>query len=935
MPDHRSFHGPNEGYVLALFERYQHDPSSVDEGWRDFFASYSPPTGAAISAGASTGFVDADLTSIVGAHELATAIRARGHTAAHLDPLSSRPAGDPALDPATHGVNDAILARLPAGVIRGPAAKRARDAAEAIRLLREIYAGTIGYEFEHVKSAPEREWLREAIESGRQNQKLDAGRKRAILDRLSSVEGFERYLHRTFFGQKRFSVEGTDMLVPVLDEIIDCAGNAGTGEVVIGMAHRGRLNVLTHVLGKPYEMILSGFQGAARSSAALAPDDFTGDVKYHMGWEGSREIGDGAVRVRLMPNPSHLEFVNPVVMGMVRAAQDDTAQSGGVPTLDTAAALPVVVHGDAAFPGQGVVAETLNMSCLAGYSVGGTIHLIANNQVGFTTNPSASRSTNYASDLAKGFDIPVVHVNADDVEACLSVARLAHEYRRRFGKDFVVDLIGYRRWGHNEGDEPAFTQPQMYDVIRSHPTAREIWAKHLVEDGTLTSEEAEEALQAVFTRLDEARAGIPTDSQPRPAENASPNGSNPQRSEIRTAVSADDLMEINEALLVWPEGFQPNERLAKLLERRRDLAGEESGIDWGHAETLAFGSLLREGVPVRLTGQDVERGTFSHRHQVLHDTNSGASHVPLGGIPGARASFEIRNSPLTEMAVVGFEYGYSVADPEVLVIWEAQFGDFVNGAQVIIDQFIAAAQVKWEQTSGIVMLLPHGYEGQGPEHSSARLERFLQLAAQGNLRVVNCTTAAQYFHLLRRQAALLDREPRPLVVMSPKSLLRHKEAAARLADLTDGQFLPVIGDATAAGREDEVTRLLLCSGKVYVDLIASEKREGSTNVALARVEELYPLPEEQLRAEFARFPSLREIVWVQEEPRNMGAWSFIEPRLRELVDGDFEVRYEGRPYRASPAEGYADRHAVEQARIVDAAWSHAEAPRAAKVTARS
>ncbi|CAN5741464.1 2-oxoglutarate dehydrogenase E1 component [soil metagenome] len=930
MPDQRTFHGPNEGYVLALFERYQKDPGSVEEGWRSFFSSYHPDSEAAQSGESKSASVPAtELSAVVGAHEIAAAIRARGHTAARLDPLGSRPPGDPALELATHGLDEQTLKRLPADIVRGPIARRAGNAADGVRLLREIYAGTVGYEFEHVKSATEREWLRDAIESGRLREPLSTERKKKLLERLSSVEGFERYLHRTFFGQKRFSVEGTDMLVLALDEIIESAGSAGTREVIIGMAHRGRLNVLTHVLRKPYGMILSGFQGGSRSNAALAPDDFTGDVKYHMGWDHVQQVGETSVRVRLMPNPSHLEFVNPVVMGMARAAQDDTEQPGSTPSLDAVAALAVVVHGDAAFPGQGVVAETLNMSCLPGYAVGGTIHLIANNQVGFTTNPSASRSTSYASDLAKGFDIPVVHVNADDVEACLSVAKLAHAYRHRFGKDFVVDLIGYRRWGHNEGDEPAFTQPLMYETIRAHPTAREQWAEKLVAEGVLGQEEAEQALQAVHDRLDEARAELP-DKEPQISETRSPGGGGHQRSEVDSAVAEDVLLEINEALLAWPEDFRPNDRLAKLLERRRDLSGEEAAIDWGHAETLAFGSLLRQGVPVRLTGQDVERGTFSHRHQVLHDAETGKSIRPLELTPGASASFEIRNSPLTEMAVVGFEYGYSVADPEVLVIWEAQFGDFANGAQVIIDQFIAAAHMKWEQTSGMVMLLPHGYEGQGPEHSSARLERFLQLAAQGNLRVVNCTTAAQYFHLLRRQALLLDREPRPLIVMSPKSLLRHKEAAARLNQLTSGRFLPLIGDERDGGRDSSVTRLVLCSGKVYVDLIASEKREAAAGVALARVEELYPFPAEELRAEIDRYPSLQELVWVQEEPKNMGAWSFIEPYLRELVNGTFDVRYEGRPFRASPAEGYADKHAVEQARIVNAAWSNAEAARTAE-----
>jgi 2-oxoglutarate dehydrogenase E1 component len=844
MSDLRAFHGPNAGYVLGLFERYQQDPNSVDERWRSYFRSFTPPAPEAAAG--------VDLAAVVGAHELAESIRARGHTAARLDPLGSPRAVDPALEPGAHGLREDALRGLPAAVVGGPVAARAADAADGIRQLREIYAGTVGYEFDHVLNSAERDWLREAIESGRFRAPASVEQKRQLLERLSEVEGFEKYLHKTFFGQKRFSVEGTDLLVPVIDEIIEQAAHTGKETVVIGMAHRGRLNVLVHVLGKPYEMILSGFQGTGKATAAPAPDELTGDVKYHMGWEGVHRFDSRQVRVLLAPNPSHLEFVNPVVVGMTRAAQDETDHAGA-PALDVSAALPILVHGDAAFPGQGVVPETLNMGCLDGYTVGGTIHIIANNQIGFTTDPDQGRSTRYASDLAKGFEIPIVHVNADDAEACLAVARLAQEYRARFHKDFLIDLVGYRRWGHNEGDEPLFTQPRMYDVIRNHPTAREQWAARLVEDGVLSAEEADGMLQAVYDRLDEVRQSLSETGSARAGAHAGAStGAEP--AEVETAIPAERLTEYNEALLDWPQGFSPNARLAKLLERRRDALGPEGGIDWGHAETLAFASLLAEGVPIRLTGQDVQRGTFSHRHQVLRNAETGESLTPLAVLPAARASFEIHNSPLSEMAVLGFEYGYSVADPQVLVLWEAQFGDFANGAQVIIDQFIAAAQVKWEQTSGLVMLLPHGYEGQGPEHSSARLERFLQLAAQGNLRVANCTTSAQYFHLLRRQALLLDRDPRPLVVMSPKSLLRHPLAASRLEQLAQGRFHPVLGDDTAEGREDEVTRLLLCSGKVYVDLVGSEHRDGAHHVALARVEELYPLPTGALRAEFQRFP---------------------------------------------------------------------------------
>jgi 2-oxoglutarate dehydrogenase E1 component len=930
MSDLRSFHGPNAGYVLGLYERFQSDPGSVDPAWQVYFQSFSPQEEDSVPPATTGGPGGPPIEAVLNAHRLAQAIRARGHTASRVDPLGNMPPADPALEPRTYGITEAELEVLPSSVARasGHVAGRTRTAREAVEALREIYSDTIGYDFGHVPNPEERRWMRDQIESGELRQPLSTEEKRSLLVRLSQVEGFEKYLHKTYFGQKRFSVEGTDTLIPVLDEIIRSSAAAGTRNVLIGMAHRGRLNVLTHVLGKPYGLILGGFQGAKRADGALAPDDFTGDVKYHMGWEGAHAGTEPEIRVTLAPNPSHLEFVNPVVIGMARALQDDTA-AAGIPTLEVDNVLPILVHGDAAFPGQGVVAETLNMSGLDGYTVGGTIHIIANNQVGFTTNPSCARSTRYASDLAKGFEIPVVHVNADDVEACLAAARLAQGYRERYQKDFLIDLIGYRRWGHNEGDEPLFTQPRMYEIIRTHPTVREQWAKKLVDEGTLTQEEADGILQSVYDRLDEARAGL---------EERAPHVDVDSRSPSReldlpvtqTAVAVETLKELNEALLKWPEGFQPNPRLAKQLERRREALGPDGGIDWGHAEALAFASLLTEGIPIRLTGQDVGRGTFSHRHQVLVDAETGSHHAPLANIPGARASYEIHNSPLSEMAVLGFEYGYSVADPQVLVLWEAQFGDFANGAQVVIDQFLTAAEMKWQQTSGLVMLLPHGYEGQGPEHSSARLERFLQLCAQGNLRVANCTTSAQYFHLLRRQALLLGRDSRPLIVMSPKSLLRHPLAGSRLEDLSEGRFQPVIPDAEAGQRAEEITRLLLCSGKVYVDLVAGDHREKARNVALARVEELYPFPDADLRAELERFPALREIVWVQEEPKNMGAWAFMKSRLRRIADSGISIRYEGRPHRASPAEGYADKHAAEQARIVRAAWEGAEAPQRAR-----
>jgi 2-oxoglutarate dehydrogenase E1 component len=929
MSDLRSFHGPNAGYVVGLYERFLQDPASVEEAWRAFFENAPPAVeangpAAALGQSLTTRFPKAEVRRILAARELARAIRSRGHTAARLDPLGSEQEADPALTAETHGITEEELSSLPPDIVRGPTRESARSARDAVDRLRRIYSGTVGYEFTHIPSADERAWLRESVESGRYLTRLSAEEERALLQRLSEVEGFEKYLHRTFFGQKRFSIEGTDMMVPILDEIAANAARGGVRDLVIGMAHRGRLSVLTHVLQKPYELILVGFQGALKAATAEGtnPDVPSGDVKYHMGWQTVRRFGDSDIRLTLSPNPSHLEFVNPVVVGMTRAAQDDT-ELPGTPKLNRGRGLAVLIHGDAAFPGQGIVAETFNMSGLSGYTVGGTIHVIANNQVGFTTRPQEARSTRHASDLAKGFEIPVVHVNADDAEACLGVARLAQAYRERFHKDFVIDLVGYRRWGHNEGDEPTFTQPLMYETIRSHPTVREQWAARLVERNVVSAEQADGMLQATLDRIGQVQGTLGEHSRPGPVK-LDPRP--PRAEDVETGVPAEVLRELNESLLARPGGFTPHARLEKQLERRRDALGPDGGIDWGQAESLAFASLLAEGIPIRMTGQDVERGTFSHRHLVLHDSVTGDKLNLLAELPQARASFEIYNSPLSEMAIVGFEYGYGVFDPQALVLWEAQFGDFMNGAQVMIDQYLSASYQKWGQSSGLVLLLPHGYEGQGPEHSSARLERFLQLCAQNNMRVANCTTSAQYFHLLRRQATLLRSDARPLILMSPKSLLRHPMAASRLEQLSNGMFHPVLVEEDGREVAASATRLLLCSGKVYVDLMAAEARGAAEHVLLARVEELYPFPAGPLRSLIESMPLLQEVVWAQEEPRNMGAWSYMALRLKGLLPGGIELRYEGRPERASPAEGSSERHRMEQDRIVTAAWSGASAP---------
>jgi 2-oxoglutarate dehydrogenase E1 component len=845
---------------------------------------------------------------------LIKALRMHGHLAAHLDPLGSEPPGDPALEPERliPKLTPELQARIPTSVLR--LSHLGDTLADALPRLRETYCGTIAYEIEHISDHEERVWLRQAIESGRYRQSLSVDERKALLARLSRVEGMEHYLRRAFLGQKQFSLEGLDVMVPMLDEAIELASAAGAHEVVIGMAHRGRLNVLAHVVGRPYDVILREFEGERTIEAVVSSEEGgTGDVKYHLGAEGQRKTEAGEITVTLAANPSHLEAVDPVVEGRARAEQTDRSARDGY--HDPTIALPVLIHGDAAFSGQGEVAETLNLQGLAGYSTGGTLHLITNNQVGFTTDPEDGRSTRYSSDLAKGFDVPIVHVNADDPEAAIASIRLALAYRWRFGHDVVVDLVGYRRFGHNEQDEPAYTQPLLAAAIAEHSTVREQFAQRLVADGVLTEQEAADEVAAVQRELKAAHEQLKStfgiEPEVAPVEHRLPAATGPT---VHTAVPAARLRELNEELLRVPDWFTPHPKLMKQLERRRD-AMDDGGIDWGQAEALAFASLLVEGIPIRITGQDTERGTFAHRHAVLHDVRTGATFTPMQHLDDSVASFEIHNSPLSEYACVGFEYGYSAAAPEALVLWEAQFGDFVNGAQIVIDQFISAGLSKWGETSRLTLLLPHGYEGNGPEHSSARLERFLQLAAQENIRIANCTTSAQYFHLVRRQA--LDATARPLVVMTPKGLLRMKQASSTLSDLADGAFHPLLDDPDAD--HDATTRLVICSGKVYYDIVGHERRAEARGVAVARLEQLYPFPVQQAAELVRGYPNLRELVWVQEEPQNMGPFRAIRHRLEEAKPDDVPLLYVGRPWRASPSEGYPTAHLREQDRIARAA----------------
>ncbi|NNJ13188.1 2-oxoglutarate dehydrogenase E1 component [Chloroflexales bacterium ZM16-3] len=922
MSDRNPFYGPNAGYMLELYERYSSDPSSVDAPTQAFFAQWTPPADdpevAAIAASSAAPALD--VVRIVGAARLIRFIRELGHTASRIDPLGSPPHSDPGLELVNHGVTNADLAALPAAMVRGPLAARSTTAADGVERLRQAYSGQIGYETDHIQNYGEREWIRDMAEGRHFFENFDTDRQRELLDRLTEVECFERFLHKTLPGQKRFSVEGTDMIIPVIDAIIRNAAASGTREVVIGMAHRGRLNVLAHILGKPYSSILSEFHTPDYSKDTYT--GWTGDVKYHLGARKAyRESGVTEMPITLAPNPSHLEFVNPVIIGRARAAQEKRTRPG-YPQEDEKESLAILVHGDAAFPGQGIVAETLNLSRLEGYHVGGAIHIILNNQIGFTTDTKDSRSTLYASDLARGFEIPIVHVNADNPEACIAVARMAWAYREKFQKDFLIDLVGYRRWGHNEGDEPEFTQPRMYEKIRNHPTVREIWARDLERRGVITSVEAQQMfddemskLQMAFDKVRERkRLAAETPPPPKTRVVVKPP---PQPTVYAKPLSANKLIELNDSLLDRPDEFTTHPKLERMLQRRRQLIHDVGGIEWSHAESLAFAAILADGTPIRMSGQDSERGTFSQRHLVLHDSATGERFIPLHSIPQARAAFAIYNSPLSEAAVLAFEYGYSTQAPGTMVLWEAQFGDFANGAQVIIDQFIASGRAKWNQDPALVLLLPHGYEGQGPEHSSARLERFLQLAATDNIRVANCSTAAQYFHLLRYQAASLSSYPRPLILMTPKSLLRNPRANSSLSDFSDDSFHPVLTLGADSPPPEEVSRLVLCSGKVAIDVLASgELEKAGGSVDMARVEMLYPFPAEDLAALLARYPSLQEIVWLQEEPQNMGAWSYIAPHLREVVSPAIPIRYVGRGESASPAEGLHSQHTLEQNRII-------------------
>ncbi|MEM1056635.1 MAG: multifunctional oxoglutarate decarboxylase/oxoglutarate dehydrogenase thiamine pyrophosphate-binding subunit/dihydrolipoyllysine-residue succinyltransferase subunit [Bacteroidota bacterium] len=867
-------------------------------------------------------------------YELIRAYRVRGHLLADTNPLGYEPRNHTELDPANYGLTVWDLDRV--FLTGGFAGQRGGLAGNEKMLLRDIldvlwdtYTGHVGSEFMHLSDPHEKRWLIERIEPQQFREPIATPRKKRIFEKLNAAEALEQFIHTKYIGHKRFSLEGAETMIPLLDAVISDAADQSVEEVVIGMAHRGRLNVLTNILGKPYNKVFDEFEGTIDPDAVHG----SGDVKYHLGATGTHEAPSGTTtELTLASNPSHLEAVNPVVEGMVRAKQQQIAEnSPGVSEKELRdRVLPVLVHGDAAFAGQGVVAETLNLSQLEGYKTGGTVHLVVNNQIGFTTLPMHSRSSVYATDIARMIQAPIFHVNGDNPEAAVRVARLALDFRQVFNKDVVIDMVCYRKYGHNEGDEPAYTQPLMYDDIGDHRSVRKLYLESLLRKGEISPEDAEEVLDDFRSRLDEAFEATKELAEQRRGATVPEPVHVEASEEVDTHADRDELEQVVTALVELPEAFNVHKKLARLVVSRRQKQFETGTIDWAFAEALAFGTLLLEGTPVRLSGQDSGRGTFSQRHAILYDQTTGGRYIPLNhvgnsarlgteadepgrGEPG-QARFQVYDSLLSEYAALGFEYGYTVAEPEALVLWEGQFGDFVNGAQIMIDQFISSAEAKWGQTSRLVMLLPHGYEGQGPEHSSARLERFLQACAEDNIIVANYSSPANYFHALRRQ---IKREAaKPLVVMTPKSLLRHPMAVATVEELTDGHYRPLI-ESGQTGAE----RLVFCSGKVVYDAIKAREDAGRSGVAIARLEQFYPFPDEAVRAELERNPEA-EVVWLQEEPKNMGAWSFVQPFFDEILadlhDGEcnHRIAYAGRKAAASPATGSGAVHAKEQATLL-------------------
>ena len=891
--------GDNAALLEELYERYTRDPGSVGDDWAGFFREMENGRGAAPVRPA--GAVATADRSEVGVQTLIESYRRFGHLAANLDPLGLGTRNRDLLDLSIHGLGPSDLDRT---VDSGIPSVGRTTLRKLVEWLDKTYCGSIGVEHSYIRNTEERDWLEAQMEGN--PGRLDLATRLRLFEKVFQAEYFEKFLAQKFVGKKRFSLEGGEAFIALLDAVIEESGRLGKKGLVIGMAHRGRLNVLVNILEKPAGVIFAEF----KEKYDPKTKDYA-DVKYHLGYSHDRMTrANREVHLTLAFNPSHLEAVDPVVLGSVRARQDLSDDA------ERRSHMGVVVHGDAAFMGQGVVAVTLNLCNLEGYRVGGTLHVVVNNQIGFTTLPRESRSTEYATDLAKGFLIPILHVNGDDPEAVFRCVNIGLEYQHRFQKDVIIDLICYRRLGHNENDEPAFTQPHMYRVIKEHPTTAVVYRKHLENYDDISAEDLDfiekgtrSGLENSFKQAEARDMRMTVDSM---GGRWSDFSAEPLDSEPQTRLLAEQLERVQKALTTVPGDFHPHPKLERLIENRRKMLAGEMPIDWGLAEALAFGSILENGFNIRLSGQDARRGTFSHRHAVLTDVEDGKLWTPLQGISENQGRFEVYNSPLSEYSVLGFDYGYSLTDPRTLVIWEAQFGDFVNGAQIMIDQFISSSEVKWHRMSGLVMLLPHGYEGQGPEHSSARLERFLQQCAADNMQVCNCSTASQYFHLLRRQ--MLRKTRKPLIVMAPKSLLRLTEAGSTPDDLGLGIFREVLRDRATEEKRDEVKRILLCSGKVYYDLNGA--RKDRNDVAIGRVEQLYPYPARQIAEFVGSYPQAKQVLWVQEEPQNQGAWNYIKDRLREQLESR-SLECVGRPESPSPAAGLSKVHQQELERLLE------------------
>jgi 2-oxoglutarate dehydrogenase E1 component len=939
--------GPNAPFIEELYAKYSENPSSVDPSWRKFFSELQDETEVVLQdiRGASWAPRSRAVEIYGNGHEepsatdtavrpqpavkdltraardslrvmmLIRAYRVRGHLEAKLDPLDLKPRHKHSeLDPRSYGFSDADMDReIYVDNVFGYQHATLRQIVHAVR---ETYCGSIGVEYMHIENPDQKKWLQQRIEGTRNQREFTPRGKQAVLERLTAAEMFEKFLDKKYTGTKRFGLDGGETTIPAFEQIIKRGSQLGVKELVIGMTHRGRLNVLANFMNKRFAAIFSEFQGNAAN-----PEDVQGsaDVKYHLGTSADREFDGRVVHLSLTANPSHLEAVNTVVLGKVRAKQEQRRDKNREQVIG------LLIHGDASFAGQGLVPESLDLSELDGYETGGTIHFIINNQIGFTTNPVASRSGPYCSDIAKGVQAPIFHVNADDPEAVLFCSGLAMEFRQEFKRDVVIDMFCYRRYGHNESDEPAFTQPLMYKKIATHPTTRQIYTQQLLEEGTITQEEADRVVHDFQARLD-SELEISQSFKPNKADwlEGAWSGLEIASGDDRrgsTAVELEKLELVGKALVTVPATFNANRKIARQLAQKEEVLKKGQGIDWSTAEALAFGTLLDEGSVVRLSGQDCKRGTFSQRHAALVDQETEDEYIPLNNIREGQAKLEIINSPLSEAGVLGFEYGYSLAEPKALVLWEAQFGDFANGAQVIIDQFISSGESKWLRMSGLVMLLPHGYEGQGPEHSSARLERYLQLCAEDNMQVVNATTPANYFHVLRRQLHRAFRKP--LIMMTPKSLLRHKNAVSKLAEFGPGtSFHRVLWDDRPGLDEKKIKRVVVCSGKVYYDLLQEAEQRAAEDVYLMRLEQLYPFPAKALAVELGRFPGA-EVIWCQEEPKNMGAWTFVMPEIELVLESlgakPTRLRYVGRPAAASPATGLFKRHVKEQNKLVNEA----------------